>query len=916
MYNYTELANINQQLTLALEAANMGIWDWNVLTNHVIWSMGHERLFGLSEGTFLGTYQAVMDCIHPDDREKVTFALEQAQISKQDYHQEFRVIWSDGSIHWMESKGKCIYENEDRVVRMLGTVMEITARKQAELALKETEERFRYLAEKIQDVFWIVSPQQNSVQYVSSAYEKIWGRKREDLYINRQEYINSIHPEDRKRIEEVFEGEITSDKLEHEYRIIRPDGTMRWIRDRGFIQKNEDGQIQAIAGIAEDITEQKQAQLALQESEERFRLLAETIQDVFWIANTDNYQVSYVSPAYEKIWGRSSESLYANGQEWINSVHPEEREYVEAVFYSKVLEGDYDEEYRIVLPDGTVRWIRDRVYTIRNEDGTPQRLVGIAQDISSRKQAELELLETRNFLKSVLDNLPGAVFAKESTDLRFVLWNPTCTQLTGYTSEEVVGKTDYELFPPQQASFCIAQDRKVLASCQVMEIPEEVIWTKFGESKIINNKKVAICDREGNPQFLLAFFEDITKRKQTEASIQQLNEELEMRVQQRTQELETSQSTLQQLYQQLQAELHERQRVEVALRRSENLFRSLCEFAPVGIFKADSQGNNIYSNPCCQKIGGFTPEEGLGYGWMQFIYPEDLHTITPKWNAAIAASQKFFCQFRTLHRDGTIRFCQLKSVPIFSELGELIGHVGTVEDITEYRAIEKMKNEFISIVSHELRTPLASIRGSLGLLAAGVFNEQPETAQQMLAIAISDTERLVRLVNDILDLDRLESNKVLLVKQQCDASTLMQQCIETLQSLAVERNITLSILPASVEVWADPDKILQTLINLVSNAIKFSPPNSQVILSVEDLLDNVLFKVQDWGRGIPEDKLEVIFKRFQQVDASDSRQKGGTGLGLAICREIVQQHGGRIWADSVLGQGSIFNFTVPKVSRN
>ncbi|GAA6623835.1 PAS domain-containing protein [Scytonema sp. NUACC26] len=660
MCNNTELANINQQLTLALEAANMGIWDWDVLTNRVIWSIGHEQLFGLSEGTFLGTYNAVMDCIHPDDREKVTLSLEQARISRHNFHQEFRVIWADGSVHWMESKGKCIYNNEEQAMRMLGTVMEITERKQAELALKE--------------------------------------------------------------------------------------------------------------------------------SEERFRLLAETIQDVFWIANTANSEVLYVSPAYEKIWGRSSESLYANNREWMDNIHPEEREYVEAVFYSKVLEGNYDEEYRIVLPDGTVRWIRARVYAIKDESGEFQRLVGIAQDISYRKQAE--------------------------------------------------------------------------------------------------------------------------------ASLQQLNEELEMRVQQRTHELEASQATLQQLYQQLQAELYERQRVEVALRGSENLFRSLCEFAPVGIFKADPQGNNIYSNPCCQIIGGFTLEEGLGDGWMQFIHPKDLDTIVPQLNATIAVPQKFSCQFRALHRDGTIRFCQMKSVPIISELGELIGHVGTVEDITEYRAIEKMKDEFISIVSHELRTPLSSIRGSLGLLAAGVFNEQPEIAQQMLAIATSDTERLVRLVNDILDLERLESNKVVLVKQQCNAGTLMQQSVETLQSLAVERDITLSILPASVEIWADPDKILQTLINLVSNAIKFSPPNSQVILSVEDLPDCVLFKVQDWGRGIPQDKLEVIFRRFQQVDASDSRQKGGTGLGLAICHAIVQQHGGRIWAESVLGQGSVFNFTVPKVSRN
>jgi signal transduction histidine kinase len=222
-----------------------------------------------------------------------------------------------------------------------------------------------------------------------------------------------------------------------------------------------------------------------------------------------------------------------------------------------------------------------------------------------------------------------------------------------------------------------------------------------------------------------------------------------------------------------------------------------------------------------------------------------------------------------------------------------------------------MKNEFISIVSHELRTPLASIRGSLGLLAAGVLKDRPETAKQMLEIASSDTERLVRLVNDILDLERLESSQVILVKQWCDAAVLMRKSAEAVLSVAAENNINLSILPETAKIWADPDRIVQLLVNLLSNAIKFSAPESTVTVRVEDLGDRVLFEVKDRGRGIPADKLETIFGRFQQVDASDSRQKGGTGLGLAICRSIVQQHGGRIWAESVVSEGSSFYFTVP-----
>ncbi|HBL58719.1 MAG TPA: PAS domain S-box protein, partial [Cyanobacteria bacterium UBA8803] len=359
-------------------------------------------------------------------------------------------------------------------------------------------------------------------------------------------------------------------------------------------------------------------------------------------------------------------------------------------------------------------------------------------------------------------------------------------------------------------------------------------------------------------------------------------------------------------------DISDRKRTEEELRQSEAKFRSLSECSPLGIFMTDIQGRCTYTNPRYQAICGCTFDEALGEGWVQFLHPEDRQEVTARWSKAVSQRQEFRSEIRYVHKDRTIRFGRVQSAPIFSVSGELIGYVGTVEDVTDKRAVETMKNEFISIVSHELRTPLASIYGSLGLLAAGVLKKQPESAQQMLDIAAQNTERLVRLVNDILDLERLEAQKVKLNKQCCDVATLLQQSVETVQALATENNITLCVEPTAIQLWVDGDRIIQTLVNLVSNAIKFSPPETTVTLSVQDQADRVLFKVQDRGRGIPADKLETIFGRFQQVDASDSRQKGGTGLGLAICKSIVQQHGGKIWVESVVGEGSSFYFSLPK----
>jgi PAS domain S-box-containing protein len=369
------------------------------------------------------------------------------------------------------------------------------------------------------------------------------------------------------------------------------------------------------------------------------------------------------------------------------------------------------------------------------------------------------------------------------------------------------------------------------------------------------------------------------------------------------------------LYHQLQTELGERRRVEQALRQSEALFRSLSESSPIGIFRTNAQGDWIYTNPRCQAICDFTWEEALGKGWQRCAHPDDLATFQPQWAAIATDQQEFVGEIRFIRRDNSIRFCRIHTAAVFSATDELTGHVGTIEDITESQAIVQMKNEFIAIVSHELRTPLTAIRGSLGLLASGTYDEKPQRGKRMLQIAATQTDRLVRLVNDILDLGRLESGRVTLVKQPCDATALVLQSVDAMRAEAEQNHITLTVVPLDIYVWAAPDSIIQTLTNLLSNAIKFADPHSTVWLTVESQHylspPSVLFQVKDQGRGIPADKLESIFDQFQQVDVSDSRKKGGTGLGLAICRSIIQQHGGQIWVESVLGQGSSFYFTLP-----
>ena len=217
------------------------------------------------------------------------------------------------------------------------------------------------------------------------------------------------------------------------------------------------------------------------------------------------------------------------------------------------------------------------------------------------------------------------------------------------------------------------------------------------------------------------------------------------------------------------------------------------------------------------------------------------------------------------------------------------------------KQLDTLKDEFISTVSHELRTPLTSIRGALGLLSAGVMGKVDDKALNLLRIASTNTDRLVRLINDILDLERMDAGRAPLHLRRCSLSELVLQAVETMRSMADASEIRIEIVP---ELQADPivfegdsDRMQQVLVNLLSNAIKFSPRGSSVrVLGGYDG-ENLLLRIEDRGRGVPTDKLETIFDRFHQVEASDARQKGGTGLGLAICRSILAQHGGSIWAE-------------------
>ena len=402
-------------------------------------------------------------------------------------------------------------------------------------------------------------------------------------------------------------------------------------------------------------------------------------------------------------------------------------------------------------------------------------------------------------------------------------------------------------------------------------------------------------------------------------------------------------------------DISEQVRAEDKLRALIRQSNSVLESVGDGIYGIDLEGVCTVVNPAASQMLGFKPEELLGRNMHALIhhtradgtpYPEnecpiqntlhDLDTVRVsnevfwrKDGTSFPVEYVACPQIETEHavRPGIEPRIQSGSLfefepeidsginPVSDQAkpaAKAVGVVVAFTDTTERRALDRMKDEFISTVSHELRTPLTSLRAALGLITGGSLDARPQKLRQMLEIAAGNTDRLVRLVNDILELERIGSGKAELHCTMCSADDLFRRAAILMQADAANAQLRITFNSQGVNVWADPDRILQVLSNLISNAIKFSPAGTEIHLRAHrGDIHEAEIQVRDQGRGIPEDKLDSIFERFLQVDASDSRTMGGTGLGLSICRAIITQHRGRIWATSTPGKGSTFHFTLP-----
>ncbi|HHP7244892.1 MAG TPA: PAS domain S-box protein, partial [Elainellaceae cyanobacterium] len=805
-----------------------------------------QNILGYTSDEMIG--RSALDFLLPSEVSRVV-------VEDSEHHpvrlREVVFLHKDGHPVVIETSAIPFFDVDGRFRGYRGIDRDITARKQTEAALRDSEARNRAIVSAIPDLMFRVSADGVYLGYMRSA--QVHDLIADDINPVGQSMADLIPQEVLEQHEHYRQRALETGTLQIYEQRFQLDGWFRYEEVRIVASGRDE-----VLCMIRDISDRKRAERALQESEALFRSLFEQAAVGIVFCTPSGYLIRF-NEKYCQITGYTEAELFT--KRFQDFTAPEflsqNLDYLEQLLENEVPSVEFEKQY--LRKDGTRIWVSITMTLIRDFLNVPELVAVVVQDISDRKTMELAIRENEARNRAFLAAIPDLIVLIDSDGI-FV------EEISGHSGDVVprhvpkVGRHLSELLPENMASRQLRAVHHAITTRQV-QVYEQEVW--HNHRLQYEEVRVAAVNRHT----ALVIVQDITSNKLAER----------------------------------------------ALRESEERFRRIFEDAAVGMAIVGLEGRMLRVNQELCTFLGYSKPELLRMVVEDFTHPDEIGNEHDSLTQLLDGTIPYYhIEKRYIHKQGHTIWGLVSVSLIRDAQGQPAYVVGIVQDISDRKAVDRIKEEFISVVSHELRTPLTSIHGSLGLLNTGVYDNHPDKKRRMIDIAALDAERLVRLVNDILDLERLGSGQTELVMESCAIADLLGQAAESMQLLADQANIQLVVQPLSATVWVDPDAILQTLTNLISNAIKFSPPQSVVTVSADKLETFIRVQVSDRGRGIPADKVESIFGRFQQVDVSDSRQRGGTGLGLAICKTIVQQHGGEIWVESVLNEGSTFFFTIPE----
>ena len=622
----------------------------------------------------------------------------------------------------------------------------------------------------------------------------------------------------------------------------------------------------------------------LQQSEQRLSLALEGADLAFFDWNIADGTIQ-ASEHWAQMLGLPPQGTRTDIAAMAEMVHPDDRGPVRRHLRDVLAgrEARYRAEHRVRLPDGGWLWVQSHGFVVaRNGEGRALRMVGVNADISRRRQAEQDMREARRFLDSILENIPAMIFVKDAQDLRFVRFNRAGEVLIGRPRDELIGKSDYDLFSRDQANFFTARDRAVLASGEIMDIPEEPINTQHG-LRYLHTRKLAIPDESGQPRYLLGISEDITDHRAAELS----------------------------------------------LRISEAQLRAVINHSSALIALQDAGGRFLLVNQPYAAMLHTAPEAINGKS-LAAVLPPELAQRTLEQIRRVFATRAPLTEEVRLPSASGIRIYMMSKFPLLDGAGlpyavgsiytditqrerdiELIRRINRQleQQATELTAANKELESFAYSVSHDLRAPLRHISGFVNMLREQAGGSLDETARRYLErIAVAAT-RMAALIDDLLALSR--TARAELRKTLIAPGELIQGIIDELQPQIGGRVVRWEIGALPV-VHADRSLLRQAFFNLIDNALKYSRTRAEAVIGIDAQTgeDQTVIRFSDNGVGFDMAYAGKLFGVFQRLHRSEEFE--GTGIGLANVARIIQRHGGRVWAEGREGQGAVFFVALPQ----
>lgn len=783
-------------------------------------------------------------------------------------------------------------------------------------ALKEQPELTAALLDLIGALI-VVLDAQGRIVYFNHACEQLTGYLRQEVQ-GKYAWDLLILPEDVASIQAIFANLIPDDFPKPcENCWVTREGDWRWIAWMDTVCLNEQGTVEYVIATGQDITERKQTEKTLR----NLAMLNQAILDsanYTIISTTVDGTVSTFNRAAEKclgysasdVVGKTTPALFHDPDEIVQRSRELCQELGTPIqpgfeaFVAKARRGEIDErEWTYIRHDGSRFPVLLSITALYNSDKQIVGFLGIGSDISIRKQAEQALRDSQHFSQRIADTVPGILYLYDVIEQRNVYANRSTAEILGYIPQDIqdIG-TDFmsHLVHPEDIPHILEHQKHLTTLTEDDHLTlEHRMKHANGEWRWLRSRETVFSRTlEELPKLVLGIAEDITDYKQVEEVLRQTNEGLEQRVQQRTAELENA---------------HKQLRFHV-------------ENSPLGVIEWDSQFRVQGWSKQAECMFGWKSEEILGKrltDW-QFVYPDDLEFVHQKaLNLLNPESPPEIIENRNLTKDGHMLYCQWYNSVLFDESNAVVSILSLVQDQTERKHGEEQLQQlnqqlhrsnqeleqFAYVASHDLREPLRKIRSYSDLLVKRYQGQLDERADKYISYITDSVIRMQALITDLLAYSRVSRNE--LVLEPTDLGQILQQTLTDL-SPAIEENQAIVNTTHLPIVQANPLQIGQVLQNLIANAIKFrreQPPQIDIKAECQD--DFWHISIQDNGIGIDPSYSDRIFAIFQRLHYRE--EYPGTGIGLAICQKIVERHGGKIWVESELGQGSTFHFTLIKV---